>query len=87
MFASRFSFPDGPVDAEILKNSYRLKLDLLCFRGGDAEGDPPGTIEAGYTIEGQVTIKPGDDDRFLSQLVAAFRTAQRAKGGCDECNS
>lgn len=86
MFANRFSIPDRPV--EVLKHSYRLKLDLLCFHDGGPNGEtPPGTIEAGYTIEGQITIKPGEDDRFLSQLVAAFRAAQSEKGGGHEANS
>ncbi len=85
MFNNRFSLPLPEIETQILKNSYRLKLDLFCSRLLDDDATS-GTIACGFTIEGEFNIKPGDDGRPLQTLIRAFRAAQAEKGGGHECD-
>lgn len=84
MYSSRFQFPEPVSDSRLLKNSCRLKLDLLAFGNDD---DPPGTITVGYMLEGELTLKPDDNPTDVFSLIAAFRAAQAEKGGGNEIQS
>lgn len=81
MYSNRFSFPEPVSDSRLLKNSCRLKLDFMAFNSDD---DPPGTISVGYTLEGELTLKPDDNPADVFSLIAAFRAAQAEKGGDHE---
>lgn len=83
MYSSRFSFPEPDVAERVIRDSYKLNLELFCFSGDDG----PPTIEGSYEIKGAISLQPGDDATFLAGLIAAFRAAQVAKGGDHECNS
>lgn len=85
MFSSRFSSPEPVNDSRLLKNSCRLKLDFYSHLPDD--GDPPGTVYVGYTLEGDMKLKPDESAGDVLGLIAAFRAAQAEKGGSHEANS